>query len=220
MAGGRDEVCCFTSLTKCSRIKPDICPEVTLIWSGLSGCRRENSFRSCHGSLGCLSNTSHPQQIMISSTRRVGALLTFCALLHTSASSKEVIDGYWSDDFVYVDKDNVTTSSNSDIYDNGWYLMRSIWITSLTISCTLWCIQTSQQMHRSMEDHPSATKVIRIYSDASTQTQVIISMMAVGTILTMSTRSPFHMNIPREWIQQILFSSKSPTIWIITTTGS
>ena len=44
----------------------------------------------------------------------------------TSAPTGEVVDGYWDDDFVYVDKDTVTNSGTSDVYDNGWYLIHSI----------------------------------------------------------------------------------------------
>ena len=44
----------------------------------------------------------------------------------TSAPTREVIDGYWEDDFEYVDKDTVANSGTSDVYDNGWYGLHSI----------------------------------------------------------------------------------------------
>ena len=32
------------------------------------------------------------------------------------------VDGYWDDDFVYVDKSSVTDSSSTGIYGDGWYV--------------------------------------------------------------------------------------------------
>ena len=37
-----------------------------------------------------------------------------------------VIDGYWYDDFVYVDTDSVIDSSTTAIYDKGWYGMYTL----------------------------------------------------------------------------------------------
>ena len=37
--------------------------------------------------------------------------------------TKEFVYGTWNDDFEYVNKDVVSSSISSDIYDNGWYVM-------------------------------------------------------------------------------------------------
>ena len=39
----------------------------------------------------------------------------------TTSPTAEIISGTWHDDFVYVDKDEVTDFSASDLYDIGWY---------------------------------------------------------------------------------------------------
>ena len=39
----------------------------------------------------------------------------------TTLAERVIVNGTWTDDFVYVDKDSVTDNSTSEIYDNGWY---------------------------------------------------------------------------------------------------
>ena len=77
--------------------------------------------------------------------------------------------------------------------------------------------QIYQRMYRIITDHTLIKSVIRICSHV-TPPRTITMQVRVNRRASMP--SPFYMSIHPQWIPQIPFSSKSPTIWIITTIGS